>query len=381
VVSLTAVPWLQAADAPALGLVKEKPASGRFIETKQGFMVPYETTIPGTEIKFRMEPIPGGVVKVGSPAGEPGRKPDEGAQVEVQLEPYWMGAYEVTWAEYMRYMAMHDLFKELSRLNIVKVTPEKKDLVVTAPSNLYEPDFTFKKGDDPKFPAVTMSQFAARQYTCWLSGLSGQFYRLPSEAEWEHACRAGATTAYHFGDDPKALGDYAWFYGNSTETMHKVGEKKPNAWGLFDMHGNVGEWTLEAYQEKGRPAANKVLTGAEAIQWPTKLYPRVLKGGGWDQDAAQCRVASRRASQDDPWRKTDPNIPQSPWWFTEEAALSVGFRVVRPLADLPRPEKKKYWDSDLAEQQEIIDNRIDREGRGARGLAEPSLVEALKQVE
>ncbi len=370
---------LVAADTP--GLVQEQPASGRFVKTDKGFMVPYKMTIPGTEVTFEMQPIPGGTLKLGSPESEAKRKPDEGPQIEVTIEPFWMSTYEVTWAEYKQYMSMHDKFKRLLSAKLLPITDANRSLVVTAPSSLYDPTFTFKQGADPKQPAVTMSQFAAKQYTKWLSGITGQFYRLPAEAEWEYACRAGSESAYFFGDDPAKLGDYAWHYDNANETTHLVGQKQPSPWGLYDIHGNVGEWCLDQYLKEGyKRLEGKTQTGEESIAWPTKLYPRVIRGGSWDEDADRLRSAARRGSDDDDWRAEDPNFPQSPWWFTSQPALSVGMRPIRPLNEPPAEERNKFWNADLPQVQADVDQRIDAEGRGARGIASPELPEAIKKA-
>ena len=100
---------------------------------------------------------------------------------------------------------------------------------------------------------------------------------------------------------------------------------------------------------------------------PTKLYPRVLRGGSWNMDPPLLRSAARRASNDDEWRRTTPNSPQSPWWFASDESQDVGFRIVRPLEPPPREEWSKYWDADVPAIQEVADHRIDNEGRGERG--------------
>jgi formylglycine-generating enzyme required for sulfatase activity len=367
-----------AADLP-LGIVKEKPASGPFVETKQGFMVPYKATIPGAEAEYEMIPIPGGKFKLGSPATEQGRKEDEGPQIEVEIAPFWMGKYEVTWSEYKSYMAMHNLWKEMAAAKI-RLTP-KSDVadIVTAPSNLYDPTFTFSKGSEPRQPAISMSQYAAKQYTKWLSGIAQRFYRLPTEAEWEYACRAGTTTAYSFGDDPAQLGDHAWTFENASEVTHTVGTKKPNPWGLYDMHGNVAEWVLDGHADHYPDAKGKTLSVVDARTAPTKLFPRVVRGGSYDDKPATCRCAARKKSDDDEWREDDPNFPQSPWWFTSNYGLCVGMRLVRPLDVPPRAEQESFWKPDLPQIIEDVNRRIDEEGRGARGVSDPSLLKDLEK--
>lgn len=377
--------WLAAQQTPVTqpGIASAAPASGRFVRLADDrFMVPYQATIPGTTVQFEMQPIPGGRFKLGSPASEVKRTADEGPQVEVDVEPFWIGTYEVTWAEYRTYMRLNDAFRKIAEAKLKPITPENAAWVVTAPSKLYDPGFTFQMGEAPRQPAVTMSQFAARQYTKWLSGLTTHVYRLPTESEWEYACRAGTTTAYSFGDDPSKLDDHAWHFGNAKDTTHQVGQKKPNPWGLYDMHGNVSEWTLDEYiadRYQKLPAGPQA--ASSIVAWPTRVYPRVVRGGCWDDDAERLRAAARRGSHDDDWRAEDPNVPKSPWWFTSQPSLGVGFRIVRPLNPPDKKTLAKMWDADVESIQRDADRRIDFDGRGARGIADPGLPDLLKKVQ
>ena len=171
-----------------------------------------------------------------------------------------------------------------------------------------------------------------------LSLRSGHFYRLPTEAEWEYACRAGTTTAYHFGDDPAQLEEYAWYKNNSGKKYQKVGQKKPNPWGLHDMHGNVSEWVLDQYSAKTYSRPGKTIN---PLAIPNTLYPRVVRGGAWNTPPEQLRSAARVGSNED-WKEQDPQIPQSIWYHTD--ALGVGFRVVRPLREPSEKEKAAKWE-------------------------------------
>jgi formylglycine-generating enzyme required for sulfatase activity len=397
--TLVAAPAFAVGDGP--GFVAERPAEGRFVEVEGGFLVPYVETIPGTDVTFEMIPVPGGEFLVGSPDDEADRSDDEGPQRRVALQPYWIGKCEVTWAEYQAYMDMYEAFKQLQQLAVNAAAGEAEaegpqwELVlahardgkqadaadldgVTCPTPLYEPDTSYMAGDAPDQPAVTMTQFAARQYTKWLSGITGRNYRLPSEVEWEYAARAGTTTPYSFGDDPSELDRYAWFDENADYLLHAVGGKEPNPWGLYDMHGNVAEWTLDQYQAEWYATLGEgSVAAADAVNWPTKLNPRSIRGGGWLDTADRLRSAARLASEEDEWKLSDPNFPHSPWWYTEEPALAVGMRLVRPLAPLTEDDERRVWDAEIERTQREVKMRLN-EGRAALGLPSPALPAAIE---
>jgi formylglycine-generating enzyme required for sulfatase activity len=302
-------------------------------------MKAYEESIAGTGLKFALVPIPAGEFTMGSPDGEKGRQADEGPAVKAKISPFWMGKHEVTWNEYELFMRP-EIELDLRKKNPSEEYVNKLSDAITRPTKPYV-EMSFGMGKEG-FPAISMTQHAANKYCQWLSARTGHFYRLPTEAEWEYACRAGTTTAYSFGDDPAQLGDYAWFGENSDWKYQKIGKKKPNPWGLHDMHGNVVEWTLDQYDPDWyKKNAGKVLE--DPWNRSTKTYPQTVRGGSWDDDdAAKLRSAARRFS-DKAWKIQDPQLPKSVWYHTD--AQFLGMRVVRPLKVPTLEEANAYWNN------------------------------------
>ena len=286
-------------------------------------MKAYTGKVPKAGKDYGMVVIPGGEFLLGSPATEKGRKDDEGPQVKVKIEPFWMGTHEVAWDMYMAFMLTPDArFKDGT-----KKQPKPDEPIVDAVSSPTAPyvDMTFGMGQDG-YPAISMTEHAALKFCQWLSAQTGHYYRLPTEAEWEYAARAGTTTAYFWGDEASQLGDYAWFFDNSDGKSQPIGKKKPSPWGLYDICGNVAEWTLDQYSDKWYAG---LAAGVESpFHQPTLQYPRVVRGGSWDDDPKDLRSASRRFSRDT-WKQQDPQLPKSLWYHTN--AQFLGFRLVRPL--------------------------------------------------
>jgi formylglycine-generating enzyme required for sulfatase activity len=285
----------------------------------------FKQDIPGSKVSFDMVAVPGGIYLMGSPTTEKDRNKDEGPQHPVEVKPFWMGKCEVTWDEYDLY------WRKLKPGNEPKTPPDKAAAAVTKPTNPYM-DETFGHGRH-LHPVLNVTHHAAMMYCAWLSAKTGKNYRLATEAEWEWACRAGSTTAYCFGDDPKELGEYAWYDDNSDEKTHEVGTKKANAWGLHDMHGNLAEWCLDMYEEKAYTKYPVDKIALMPVLLPTeKRYPHVVRGGSWIDPAKKARSAARFASNAD-FLKRDPQNPQSIWWMTD--ADFVGFRIVCGVDDPP----------------------------------------------
>jgi formylglycine-generating enzyme required for sulfatase activity len=210
----------------------------------------------GNDVSMKLVLIPAGRFVMGSPATGRGRDVNE-AQREVTIaKPFYMGVHEVTVDQYARF---------------VKDTGQR-----------YEPPGFKQTGDHP---AVDISWDTAQLFCAWLSKRTGKTVQLPTEAQWEYACRAGTKTRYSFGDRDADLGDYAWYSENTRDDpksakTHAVGQKKPNPWGLYDMHGSVWEWCMDRYMD---PDPGGVRPGT----------CRVLRGGTWSLPGKYCRSACR----------------------------------------------------------------------------------------
>lgn len=293
-------------------------------------LILYTTLIPGSGISFSMTPVPAGSFIMGSPANEKDRGTDEGPQKKVNISAFWMGTYELTHDEFMIFLNDETVSRNSSVDAITRPTPQYID-------------FSLGMGKQGGFPFNSMSQRTALMYCRWLYNKTGTFYRLPTEAEWEYSCRAGSTTAYPFGKDAATINDYAWFEGNSGNKYHKTGQKKPNAWGLYDMLGNVAEWTIDQYNENYFTTLADNTT--DPITEPASRYPKTLKGGGYDTPAGMMRSAGRFKS-DASWNKRDPQIPKSNWWLTDAAA--IGFRLVSPLKQPTPAEAEAFYNKYLS---------------------------------
>jgi formylglycine-generating enzyme required for sulfatase activity len=296
-----------------------------FAQTHDSLFVSFEQTMPGSVIKFKMIPINGGRFIMGSPETENGRAADESPQKTFLISPFWMGIYEVTHDEFDVF------FKDES------TTQNSGADAITRPSPQYI-DLSWDMGRDGGYPVNSMQQKTAVMYCRWLYNKTGIFYRLPTEAEWEYACRAGSSSQYFFGENENELEKYAWYSKNSKKAYHKVGQLKPNAWGLYDMLGNVSEWVLDQYDENYFTKMKDITNDPELF--PTSRHPRLLKGGSYSDNATELRCANRTKWLPE-WNRRDPQIPKSKWWLTD--APYAGFRLVRPLKQPTAEEIEKFF--------------------------------------
>ena len=301
-------------------------------------MKTYTEKIPGTELTFKMVPIKGGKFMMGSPASEKGRHENEGPQVEVEVLPFWMEEHETTWQHFQQFALKH--LRQSRKSADALSAGERLADAMACPTPPWEIGrISHDNAGKPGYPASGMTIYAAQAYCKWLTAITGRYYRLPTEAEWEYACRAGTTTMYSFGDDEDDLDDYAWWFQNTDgKGSQKIKTRKPNPWGLYDMHGNMSEWVLEQLAtatDVDTYANRKPGTFAAPVRSPvTKLGKdindfHIARGGNCDDEALADFRSARRLVSVAEWKSHDPQYPQSVWWCTD--APFVGFRVVRPL--------------------------------------------------
>ena len=259
---LTALRLIESLDAPVLESVmpklKKHPSTAvqqwlRNRQTEDSLDI-----ITAERGEYRLVKIPAGRFAMGSPTSEIGRYDDEGPAHDVEVAEFYLGVYPVTNEEYARYL---------------KENPQ-----------VSEPEYwADRRYNQPQQPVVGVSWDDARRYAAW-AGL-----RLPTEAEWEYACRAGTSTSYYSGDQEADLEKVGWYNKNSGEKLHAVGEKDPNGFGLYDMHGNVREWVEDDWHDNYEDAP---VDGSAWTDIPRGDH-RVVRGGGWFSDARLCRSACR----------------------------------------------------------------------------------------
>jgi formylglycine-generating enzyme required for sulfatase activity len=304
----------------------------------------FEEKIPGTNREFEMIPVAGTIFLMGN------RHP-------VSVDSFWMSSNVITWNLYNLFVeesienVRSDFYRVYYNVDISAdavssptLTDEILEMlleaeipadVISIPSPSYG-DLSGGMGTDG-YPAVNMTHYAAHMFTRWLTIKTGKFYRLPTEAEWELACRAGETGEY---TPSKDVDGFAWHRGNSNRSYQPVGSKQPNEYGFHDMLGNVSELTLDQYHEdyferlEDEPSDNPWFR-------PDRIYPHSVRGGSW-MDTADASNCLQRQGTSPNWKRNDPQLPKSLWWFTN--APFVGFRVVMPL-NQPEgvDEMEEYW--------------------------------------
>ena len=296
----------------------------------------FTENIPQTSVSFDMVAIPGGQFTIGSPETESFRDPDEGPVRSVQVGDFWMGKVEVSWNEYL---AFFNATASEGRKSLEELQRDAEvDAITGATPPWGAPDQGWGKGDRP---AITMSHFAAETYCQWLTKVTGKKYRLPTEAEWEYACRAGTDGAYFFDGEPKdytmngfmkkvfkpdtsIINSYVIYSLNSGGKTREPAGMRPNSFGLVNMPGNVSEFCQDWYS----PGSYASYSGEPIIdpKGPAGGTEHVIRGGSFRSDAADLRSSSRDQTRTEAWLVTDPQMPKSIWWYSD--CTHVGFRVV-----------------------------------------------------
>lgn len=293
--------------------------------------------IPGSSVSFNMVAIPGGSFLMGSPEDEPFRDDDEGPQAEVDIDPFFMGEVEVTWDEYLTFYTQTSAGGRTTDTEGI-ISEGEVDAITGATPPYGQPDQNWGTGERP---AITITHHAASIYCKWLSQVTGKNYRLPTEAEWEYACRAGSEGPYFFEGDPKdfertglaarlrkndtaKINTFVVYQENSPGKTQEPDFIKPNPFGLKNMSGNIAEFCSDWYSENTYSQYN----GGPVInpKGPETGEEHVIRGGSFKDHAGGLRSAQRDKTRTDDWLRTDPQMPKSKWWYSD--CFHVGFRVV-----------------------------------------------------
>jgi formylglycine-generating enzyme required for sulfatase activity/nitrate/TMAO reductase-like tetraheme cytochrome c subunit len=299
----------------------------------------YTEQIPGSTISFNMVAVPGGIFNLGSPDSEPLRDTDEGPVKKVKVDSFFMAEIEVSWDEYLAFYAQtsgEGRSTDTEGLRSKKTA--QTDAITGATPPYGQPDQGWGRGQRP---AISISFHAAETYCKWLSSVTGKKYRLPTEAEWEYACRAGTKGPYFFDGDPSkfqksglrakiskndtaVINTYVVYAENSRSKTQEPGFVAANPFGLKNMLGNVAEFCSDWYQ----PDAYSQYKGEITVNpaGPASGTERVVRGGSYRDPAGMVRSASRDYTRTDAWLHTDPQLPKSIWWYSD--CFFAGFRVV-----------------------------------------------------
>ncbi len=318
----------------------------------------YTETMPlAGNATFEMIPIQGGQFLMGSSHEEPDPQSDEHPAHPVHVDSFWMASTETTWLMYQafinqfrkdgRYILRDEFgFPEEHRDQLENLEPVD---MISSPSAPYSPEqagpVTARSSEAAstslKKPAVGMTRHSALKFCQWLTAQTGHYYRLPTEAEWEYACRAGTSSRYSFDDRENDLRKFAWYFHEENDEYipRQVGLLKPNPWGLYDMHGNVAEWTLDSHR---RYRASKHVV-KNPISFAAKLHRGVVRGGHFDSDPHQLRSAARLPASPR-WNDSDPQAPRSIWY--NSSVIEIGFRIVRPRRIPSLTEAHLIWNID-----------------------------------
>ena len=303
--------------------------------------------VPNTPIDFHMKAIPSGSFRIGSSEDETFRDEDEGPQVNVTLNRFFMSETEVTWDLYLAFL--RETLSEGRYENYRRIPPSEMVDGITGPTPPYgNPDQGW--GQDAR-PAITMTHYAAEVFCHWLSQKTGKKYRLPTEAEWEYAARANTKGPYFFEGSPKDYSEKVFFnriFGVDTNIINSfaiydqnsfgktavVHDSKPNPFGLKNMLGNVAEFCSDFYDEKTYQLYENNVSNPEG---PEKGEEYVIRGGSYQDDAAQLRCTDREQTKTQEWLLTDPQMPKSIWWYSD--ANHVGIRLVCEYDKEQHPEQ------------------------------------------